>query len=117
MRLVICRRLVASLMPPDVAALGPVDVVASAAHDEHVLHRLLHARTVAIGEGHVDGRLERQTLPLRQPLLAVITSFALASSMPARRLSAEKPPYTTEWIAPRRATASIAAIASGIIGM
>jgi hypothetical protein len=29
----------------------------------------------------------------------------------------EKPPKTTEWIAPRRAQASIAKIASGTIGM
>ena len=56
------------------------------------------------------------TLPLRYPPSAVITSFAPASSMRARRLSAEKPPNTTEWMAPTRATASIAAIASGIIG-
>ena len=33
------------------------------------------------------------------------------------RLSGEKPPNTTEWIAPIRAQASIAAAASGIIGM
>jgi hypothetical protein len=32
-------------------------------------------------------------------------------------LSGEKPPKTTEWIAPMRAQASIAAAASGIIGM
>jgi hypothetical protein len=37
--------------------------------------------------------------------------------MRARRLSAEKPPKTTEWIAPMRTTASIAATASGIMGM
>ncbi len=31
--------------------------------------------------------------------------------------SGEKPPNTTEWIAPMRAQASIATAASGIIGM
>ena len=46
----------------------------------------------------------------------VITSFAPASSMRARRLSAENPPKTTECTAPSRAHASIATMASGIIG-
>ncbi len=33
------------------------------------------------------------------------------------RLSGEKPPNTTEWMAPMRAQASIATAASGIIGI
>ena len=60
--------------------------------------------------------LRADTFPLRQPPSAVMTSLAPASSMRERRLSAEKPPKTTEWTAPMRATASIEAIASGIIG-
>ncbi len=52
------------VVPPDVAALGPLHVVASAAHDQHVLDGLLRARPVAVGEGHVDGRLERGDLAL-----------------------------------------------------
>jgi hypothetical protein len=70
----------------------------------------------AVAQGLVDGRLEGETRPLRYPPSAVMTSFAPASSMRERRLSAEKPPKITEWMAPMRATASIAAIASGIIG-
>jgi hypothetical protein len=44
-------------------------------------------------------------------------SLGRASSMRAARLAAAKPPNTTEWIAPMRAHARIAKIASGIIGM
>jgi hypothetical protein len=44
-------------MPPQVAALHPVDLVAAAAHDEHVLDR---RRPVGMqGECPVDGGLER----------------------------------------------------------
>ena len=57
-----------------------------------------------------------ETRPLRYPPSAVMTSLAPASSIRERRLSALNPPKTTEWMAPTRATASIAAIASGIIG-
>jgi hypothetical protein len=47
---------------------------------------------------------------------AVMTSFAEASSIRLRRASAENPAKTTECGAPIRAQASIATIASGIIG-
>ena len=56
-------------------------------------------------------------LPPRTPSSAVITAHASQSAMRPARLSGEKPPNTTEWIAPIRAQASIAAAASGIIGM
>ena len=56
-------------------------------------------------------------LPPRTPSSAVITAQASQSAMRPARLSGEKPPNTTEWIAPMRAQASIAAAASGIIGM
>ncbi len=51
------------------------------------------------------------------PQLAVTTSLAVESSMRAASSLAAKPPNTTEWIAPMRAQASMAKIASGIIGM
>ena len=44
------------------------------------------------------------------------TSLASASSIRDRRASAEKPPKTTEWIAPILAQASRVITASGIIG-
>jgi hypothetical protein len=43
--------------------------------------------------------------------------FGLASSIRAASSLAAKPPKTTEWIAPSRATASMATTTSGIIGM
>jgi hypothetical protein len=45
-----------------------------------------------------------------------MTTLASASLMRLARASEEKPPKTTEWAAPRRAQASIATAASGIIG-
>ena len=51
------------------------------------------------------------------PHEAVMIAFGLASSMRVDSSRGAKPPNTTEWIAPRRATASIAITASGIIGM
>jgi len=55
-------------------------------------------------------------LPRRQVPSAVTTSLASASSMRLRSASAEKPPKTTEWMAPMRAQASMVMTASGIIG-
>ena len=51
------------------------------------------------------------------PQEAVTISFGRASSMRLASSWAAKPPKTTEWIAPSRAQASMATIASGIIGM
>jgi hypothetical protein len=45
------------------------------------------------------------------------TTRGRASSMRVASSFAAKPPKTTEWIAPRRAQASIATTASGTIGM
>ncbi|CAM5666094.1 hypothetical protein SCALM49S_10097 [Streptomyces californicus] len=45
-----------------------------------------------------------------------MTTLASASLMRAAMASAEKPPKTTECVAPMRAQASIAMAASGIIG-
>lgn len=47
----------------------------------------------------------------------MITSLASPSSMRERTASAEKPPKTTEWIAPIRAQASMEITASGTMGM
>ena len=44
-------------------------------------------------------------------------TFGLASSIRAASSAGAKPPKTTEWIAPRRAQASMAMTASGTIGM
>ena len=44
-------------------------------------------------------------------------TFGLASSMRVASSFGAKPPNTTEWIAPRRAHASIAITASGTAGM
>ena len=111
-RLVLVARAVDDVVPPHVAAVGPVDVLTGAAYDEHVArpswpcaHRL------------VDGRLERRRRAA--PVAAVggdDDSLASASSMRDRSASAEKPPNTTECGAPSRAQASIATTASGIIG-
>ncbi len=48
---------------------------------------------------------------------AITSTAGRASSMRLASSGAANPPNTTEWIAPRRAQASIAMIASGIIGM
>jgi hypothetical protein len=56
-------------------------------------------------------------LPPRIPASAVTMSFGRASSMRVARLADANPPNTTEWMAPMRAHASIAKIASAIIGM
>ena len=45
-----------------------------------------------------------------------MTSLLAQSAMRLAMESGEKPPNTTEWIAPMRAQASIATAASGIIG-
>ena len=55
-------------------------------------------------------------LPPRRPSSAVMTTLLSQSWMRLARLSGEKPPNTTEWIAPMRVQASIAYAASGIIG-
>ena len=47
-------------------------------------------------------------LPPRRPSSAVMTQLESQSWMRSARLSGEKPPNTTEWIAPMRAQASMA---------
>ena len=55
--------------------------------------------------------------PPRSPSSAVMRQLESQSWMRPTRLSGEKPPKTTLWIAPMRAQASMAKAASGIIGM
>ena len=55
--------------------------------------------------------------PPRTPSLAVITQLELQSCILWDRASGENPPKTTEWIAPIRVHASMAMVASGIIGI
>ena len=54
--------------------------------------------------------------PPRRPSSAVMMSEESQSWMRPASESGEKPPNTTEWIAPIRAQASMAIAASGIIG-
>ena len=61
----------------------------------------------------IDANLQ----PPRTPSSAVITTRDAQSSMRPLSASGEKPPNTTEWMAPMRAQASMATAASGIIGM
>lgn len=61
--------------------------------------------------------LSETACPRRYCPSLVMTILASASSMRAARADAEKPANTTECSTPRRAQASIATIASGIIGM
>jgi hypothetical protein len=56
-------------------------------------------------------------LPPRTWPSAVITALAPASSMRSRSDWAEKPPNTTEWVAPMRAQACMATTPSMDIGM
>ncbi|MNF88610.1 hypothetical protein D3C84_711080 [compost metagenome] len=83
------------------------------------LHTMIFC-TLAVS-GLVSARstlaLSAVRLPPRRPSSAVITTFDLQSMIRPARASGEKPPNTTEWIAPIRAQASIATTASGIIGM
>ncbi len=60
--------------------------------------------------------LSGTTLPRRQPPSAVMTMEQPASLMRSRSALAEKPAKTTLWGAPKRAQASMAIAASGIIG-
>ena len=54
--------------------------------------------------------------PPRRPSSAVISRVLPQSLMRLARLSGEKPPNTTAWIAPTRAQASMATAASTTMG-
>ena len=77
----------------------------------------MHASTLGHSNSASSAAALSGTLrPPRMPSSAVISSFAPQSWMRSRSALAEKPPKTTEWIAPMRAHASIAIGSSGIIG-
>ena len=70
-------------------------------------------RSQAASEFSLSGILR----PPRTPSSAVTTTSDLQSSMRSASESGEKPPNTTEWMAPMRAQASMEIAASRIIGM
>ncbi len=57
------------------------------------------------------------TLPFMNPPSAVMTTFDSESSMRPWSASTLNPPYTTEWMAPILAQASMAMTISGTRGM
>ena len=56
-------------------------------------------------------------LPPRMPASVVTSTSEVQSTMRWASESAEKPPNTTEWMAPMRAQANSVKASSGIIGM
>lgn len=98
------------VVPPDVP-LGDRDVLTGPAYDEDVLD------AGALGDRLVDRRLERAGRAAAEAAVGVTTTFASASWMRLLRAEEEKPPKTTEWIAPILAQASRVIGSSGIIGM
>ena len=78
--------------------------------------RLAVRRQTPIASASSTAGLSAISLPPRNWPSAVITSFAPASTMRSLTLFAEKPPNTTEWIAPIRAHPCIAMTASTDIG-
>ena len=99
-------------MIPDVAAGCIAHVAAGRAHDDDRLERRR-----ALGGG-IDIGLERDALAAAPAFVGGDDERADRNpSIRPASASGEKPPNTTEWIAPIRAQASIANAASGIIGM
>ena len=88
-----------------------------------LLDELLGALGVEVVSLRKVGTLRRKDLSSRNGLLDRLVASALtislgeASSMREARDTEAKPPNTTEWIAPMRAQASIAKMASGTMGM
>ena len=80
-----------------------LDRRAGAAHDDDVIDA---AATLAMAASVLA--LSGILRPPRMPSSAVMTTFDLQSSMRPASESGEKPPNTTEWIAPMRAQASMA---------
>jgi hypothetical protein len=96
--------------PPGVAALDHVDGVAAALDDEHRLHVGVAATAL------VDVGLELDDLAAAPAAVGGDDERAWQSLMRSLIASALKPPKMTVWTAPMRAQASMAIIASGIIG-
>ena len=74
-------------------------------------------RVRGLVQRRVEQRLVRDVRAPSRPHEADTMTRGRASSMRTASSCAAKPPNTTEWIAPRRAQASIANTASGTIGM
>ncbi|GFG55937.1 hypothetical protein MMUR_00730 [Mycolicibacterium murale] len=102
------------LVPPQIAALGPLDVDAGAAHHQDMVDGLSSPRPAMASS---TPAFSETACPRRYCPSVVMTSLAEASSMRALSALAEKPANTTECMTPRRAHASIATMASGTIGM
>ena len=92
---------------PVIAARFHRDLVADPFDDDHVLHGR------AALEGFIHGALELDDLAVVVTAIQVMTSFDWLSSIRPWSESTEKPPKTTEWIAPILAQASMAKTISG----
>ena len=75
-----------------------------AAHHDDVVDGVRPSRSIAASTLAFSGTLR----PPRRPSSAVITMREAQSSMRLASESGEKPPKTTEWMAPSRAQASMA---------
>ena len=100
----------AGLVIPDVAAFDPVDGTSGVADDDD----LAHFR--AMEQGVVGIALERDRAAAAPPFVGGDQHRRATIADASRQAVGEKPPKTTEWIAPMRAQASIATAISGIIG-
>jgi hypothetical protein len=89
--LVRVRLAVHDLVPPDVAALDPLDVLPRPAYDEGVPDRR------ALRDRLVDGGLERAGAPPAVAAVGGDDHARLASSMRLLSASEEKPPNTSVW--------------------
>lgn len=98
-------------MIPEVAALGPGNIAASAAHHQHATDRW------AAGQGLVDVLFQRDAFAATHAFIGGDHGAAVGIENAVSQGIGEKPPNTTEWMAPMRVQASMAKAASGIIGM
>lgn len=98
---------------PDVAVLVPLDLRTGTLADDD----LLHAGGFRVGQGVVDIGLQRSALAAAHAFVGGDHHLRLAIDDASGQGLGEKPPKTTEWIAPMRVQASMATTASGIIGM
>jgi hypothetical protein len=99
------------VVPPQVAALGPGHLLAGAADHDDV------ADGRALGDRLVHGRLERRRRAAPVATVGGDDERGVLVLDAALERVDEKPPKTTEWVAPMRAQASMATTASGIMGM
>src|SRR5690349_15918550 len=98
---------------PDIAPRRKADVPSGAAIHDDVAHGIAATEAKRL----VDDGLSGSGLPPRICSSAVMTATAPASTMRSCNDFAEKPPNTTECVAPIRAHACIAVMPSIDIGM